>query len=142
MIRSLRRLKRTVWGMWKRDQRKQIPLKELKLIVDQELAEIKHLFPLPKYFILGHGRSGTTLLGRLIQLHPEVNCNWQAHFFTKRHPLASVLSTAELGEWLERRSNRWAFEQDLATPIIRVVCDYIMEREVKKLGKCLVGRIV
>jgi len=125
--------------MWKRDQRKQIPLKELKPIADQELAEIKHLFPLPKYFILGHGRSGTTLLARLIRLHPEIHCNWQAHFFTKRHPLARVLSTMELDEWLGRRSNQWAFEQDLTTPIIRVVCDYIMEREANRLGKRIVG---
>ena len=117
------------------------PIREITFpeLTPAELAEIQRHFPLSKFFILGHGRSGTTLLARLVRLHPEVHCNWQAHFFTKKHPLVSALPTAELDEWLGRRSNQWAFEQDLTTPILRVVCDYIMEREANRLGKRIVG---
>lgn len=135
----LRRLKRRLARVHLRKSNGQISAIKLPELTPVELTDIQRHFPLPKFFIFGHGRSGTTLLARLIRLHPEVHCNWQAHFFTKKHPLAGVLSTTELGEWLERRSNRWAFEQDLATPIIRVVCDYIMEREANRLGKRIVG---
>jgi hypothetical protein len=53
-------------------------------ITMEEVAEIKQFFPREKFFILGHARSGTTLLMRLIRLHPEVHCSYQAHFFTRQ----------------------------------------------------------
>ena len=49
----------------------------------EEVAEAKTFFPMEKFFIFGHARSGTTLLTRLIRLHPKVHCNYQAHFFTR-----------------------------------------------------------
>jgi hypothetical protein len=52
-------------------------------LTEAEVAEAKVFFPMPKFFIMGHARSGTTLLARLIRVHPEVHCNWQAHFFTR-----------------------------------------------------------
>ena len=42
-------------------------------ITQEELAEIKQFFPREKFFILGHARSGTTLLMRLLRLHEEVH---------------------------------------------------------------------
>src|SRR4030095_13268710 len=58
----------------------------------EEVAEIKQFFPREKFFILGHARSGTTLLMRLARLHPEVHCNYQAHFFTRRPLLKSLVN--------------------------------------------------
>ncbi|HEX9333295.1 MAG TPA: hypothetical protein VF896_15485, partial [Anaerolineales bacterium] len=48
-------------------------------ITPEEVAEIKQFFPREKFFIFGHARSGTTLLMRLVRLHSEVHCNYQAH---------------------------------------------------------------
>ncbi len=42
-------------------------------ITPKQVAEIKQFFPREKFFIFGHARSGTTLLMRLVRLHPEVH---------------------------------------------------------------------
>ena len=54
-------------------------------ITADQVAEIKQFFSREKFFIFGHARSGTTLLMRLVRLHPEVHCNYQAHFFTRQN---------------------------------------------------------
>lgn len=113
-----------------------VPLPKMR---PDELKEIRRHFPMPKFFVLGHGRSGTTLLARLLRLHPEVHCNWQAHFFTKRQALTNVFPNNALKAWLERSSNRWTAEEELETSILRVVCDFIMEREAQENGKRIVG---
>jgi len=92
-----------------------------------------------KFFIFGHARSGTTLLARLIRLHPQVHCNWQAHFFTRPPLLESLVSEKDVGEWLSRRSNRWNHGKDLSPLVLRVVSDFILEREARQAGKTVVG---
>jgi hypothetical protein len=41
---------------------------------------------------------------RLVRLHPEVHCNYQAHFFTRQPLLKSLVDTPEAEEWLTRKS--------------------------------------
>jgi hypothetical protein len=53
--------------------------------------------------------------------------------------LINILATEELNNWLSRRSNRWTYDQGLLSPIVRIVCDYIMEREANRTGKRIVG---
>jgi len=108
-------------------------------ITADEVAEIKQFFPRQKFFIFGHARSGTTLLMRLVRLHPEVHCSYQAHFFTRQPLLKSLVNTPEAEEWLRRRSNRWNQGRDLSPLILRAAADFIMEREAAKEGKRIVG---
>ena len=108
-------------------------------ITEEELAEIKQFFPREKFFSLGHARSGTTLLMRLLRLHPEVHCNYQAHFFTRQPLLKSLVNTPEAEEWLTRKSNRWNQGRDLSALILRAAADFIMERDAAKEGKRIVG---
>ncbi|HEX2696532.1 MAG TPA: sulfotransferase, partial [Anaerolineales bacterium] len=96
-------------------------------------------FPREKFFIFGHARSGTTLLTRLVRLHPEVHCNYQAHFFTRQPLLKSLVNTPEAEEWLTRKSNRWAEGRDLSPLILRASADFMLEREAEKEGKHIVG---
>ncbi len=105
----------------------------------EEVAEIKQFFPRDKFFILGHARSGTTLLMRLARLHPEVHCNYQAHFFTRKPLLKSLVDSAEIEEWLTRKSNRWNFGRDLSPLVLRAAADIIMERDAAREGKRIVG---
>jgi LPS sulfotransferase NodH len=112
---------------------------DIPAITSAEVAEIKEFFPREKFFIFGHARSGTTLLVRLARLHPEVHCNYQAHFFTRRPLLKSLVDTPEAEEWLRRKSNRWNQGRDLSPMILRAVADLIMEREAVKTGKMVVG---
>jgi hypothetical protein len=69
--------------------------RDIPPISEEEVAEAKSFFPLEKYFIFGHARSGTTMLARLIRLHPEVHCNYQAHFFTRAPLLESLVADAQ-----------------------------------------------
>jgi hypothetical protein len=112
---------------------------EIPAITAEEVDEIKAFFPREKFFIFGHARSGTTLLARLIRLHPEVHCNWQAHFFTRPPLLKSLVDSPEIEEWLKRRSNRWNHGRDLSPLVLRAVADFIMEREAQAEGKHIVG---
>src|SRR5512147_3203495 len=117
-------------------KKKRNPIPE---ITPEEVAEIKQFFPRQKFFIFGHARSGTTLLMRLVRLHPEVHCNYQAHFFTRRPLLKSMVNTTEAEEWLTRKSNRWNHGRDLSAVMLRAAADFIMEREAAVEHKRIVG---
>ena len=121
-------------GVPKKNRRNPIPV-----ITLEEATEIKQFFPREKFFIFGHARSGTTLLMRLARLHPEVHCNYQAHFFTRRPLLKSLVDSAEIEEWLGRKSNRWNQGRDLSPLVLRAAADFIMERDAARQGKMIVG---
>ena len=112
---------------------------QIPAITPEEVAEVKQFFPREKFFILGHARSGTTLLMRLTRLHPEVYCNYQAHFFTRRPLLKSLVDTPEAEEWLARKSNRWNHGRDLSPLVLRAAADIIMERDAAREGARIVG---
>ncbi len=112
---------------------------EVPDLLSSELEEIKRFFPAPKFFIFGHARSGTTLLTRLIRLHPQVHCNYQAHFFTRPPLLTALVEKPEVRAWLTRHSNRWNRGGDLTTPLLRAAADFIMERDLVREGKQIVG---
>lgn len=112
---------------------------EIPAITAEEVAEIKQFFPREKFFIMGHARSGTTILMRLARLHPEVHCNYQAHFFTRAPMLKSLVETPEAADWLSRKSNRWNGGRDLSPLVMRAAADFIMERDAVREGKRIVG---
>lgn len=118
--------------------RRQVPA-----ITPEEVAEAKAFFPLEKFFIFGHARSGTTLLTRLVRLHAQVHCNYQAHFFTRQPLLEALVAEEDVGMWLSRRSNRWNQGRDLSPLVLRAAADFIMERDARRAGKgnpgCIVG---
>lgn len=118
----------------KKNKRNPIPA-----ITDEEVVEIKQFFPREKFFIFGHARSGTTLLMRLARLHPEVHCNYQAHFFTRWPLLKSLVNTPDAEEWLARKSNRWNQGRDLSPLVLRAAADVILERGAAREGKNIVG---
>jgi LPS sulfotransferase NodH len=112
---------------------------EIPSITPEEIDEIRQFFPRRKFFIFGHARSGTTLLMRLVRLHPEVHCNYQAHFFTRKPLLKSLVDTPEAQDWLARKSNRWNQGRDLSPLVLRAAADFIMERDAARVGKMIVG---
>lgn len=121
-------------GEQKKKTRNPIPA-----ITPEELAEIKQFFPREKFFVMGHARSGTTLLMRLLRLHGKVHCNYQAHFFTRKPMLKSLVDSPEAEEWLTRKSNRWNHGRDLSPLVLRAAADFIMERDAVREGKFIVG---
>jgi len=134
----LTRVKKAARVLLKGDHRKSAR-GPIPAITAEEVAEIKQFFPREKFFILGHARSGTTLLMRLIRLHPDVHCNYQAHFFTRHPLLKSLVDTPEAEEWLARKSNRWNYGRDLSPLVLRAAADLIMERDAARAGARIVG---
>ena len=137
-IRMFSRIKSAVRILLKGDSKKN-KRNPIPSITKEEVAEIKQFFPREKFFIFGHARSGTTLLMRLARLHPEVHCNYQAHFFTRPPLLKSLVNTPEAEEWLTRKSNRWNDGKDLSPLVLRATADFIMERDAAREGKNIVG---
>ena len=113
--------------------------KSIPTISPQDIMDAREFFPLDKFFVFGHARSGTTLLTRLVRLHPQVHCNYQGHFFTRKPTVEALVNSAEIEAWLTRRSNRWNQGRDLSPLVMRVVVDFIMEREAKSLNVRIVG---
>lgn len=134
----LTRIKTSARILLKGDSRKK-KRNPIPAITPEEVAEIKQFFSREKFFIFGHARSGTTLLMRLVRLHPEVHCNYQAHFFTRQPLLKSLVNTPEAEEWLTRKSNRWNQGRDLSPLALRAAADFILERDAAKEGKRIVG---
>lgn len=108
-------------------------------ITAEELVEVRQFFPREKFFVMGHARSGTTLLMRLLRLHEEVHCNYQAHFFSRKPMLKSLVDSPDAEEWLSRKSNRWNQGRDLSPLVLRATADFIMERDAAREGKYIVG---
>ena len=104
-----------------------------------EIEDIRLFFPLEKFFIFGHARSGTTLLTRLIRLHTDVHCNYQGHFFTRHPTIEGLVDNPDIEAWFTRRSNRWNQGKDLSPIVLRAVVDFIMEREARPLAVKIVG---
>ena len=121
-------------GELTRNQRSGVPA-----ITLEQVAEAKSFFPMEKFFIFGHARAGTTLLTRLIRLHPDVHCNYQAHFFTRAPLLQSLVDTRDMEAWFTRRSNRWNRGGDLSPVVLRAASDFILERDARREGKNIVG---
>jgi LPS sulfotransferase NodH len=115
------------------------PRGPLAPLTPEEVAEAQTFFPLPKFFILGHARSGTTLLMRLANLHPDVLCNRQAHFFTRRPTLQALTADPDVADWLARGSFRWNRGRDISSVVQRAAADYILERDARRAGKTIVG---
>ena len=138
LTRILNRLRLTNYVL----QHGRLPIQDFRTvptITDDEIAECRSFFPLEKFFIFGHARSGTTLLTRLIRLHPEVHCNYQGHFFTRPPTLEGLVNRLEIEDWFTRRSNRWNRGRDLSPVVLRAVSDFIMEREARPMGVKVVG---
>jgi hypothetical protein len=112
---------------------------DIPVITAEEVAEARLFFPMDKFFIYGHARSGTTLLTRLVRVHPEVYCSYQAHFFTRQPLLQSLVADPQVSEWLARRSNRWNHGRDLSPVVLRAAADFIMERDARRAGKRITG---
>jgi len=115
------------------------PTRVVPAITAEEVAEAREFFPMDKFFIFGHARSGTTLLARLVRLHPEVHCNWQAHFFSREPLLSGMLAEQRFADWLARRSNRWNRGGDLSPVALRAMADFILERDARREGARIVG---
>ena len=103
----------------------------------------------PPFFIVGHGRSGTTWLELTMNSHPEIACKGSGMFFGRDMPLyedqralpAALANSEDLKTWHDMRPNYWSrntFEEDLPG-ITKALANYTMGVELAASGKKLAG---
>ena len=103
----------------------------------------------PPFFIVGHGRSGTTWLELTMNSHPEIACKGSGMFFGRDMPLygdqralpTALANTGDLKTWHDMRPNYWSrntFEEDLPG-LTKALADYTMGAELAESGKSLAG---
>ena len=130
---------RNIWNVIVHDAKISQKRTDIPSITPEEIAEVRDFFPMEKFFIFGHSRSGNTLLMRLIRLHPEVHANYQGTFFSRPPGLKSLVNSPEIEAWLSRGTNYWNHGRDLSPLVMRAAADFIMERDARKYGKRIVG---
>lgn len=121
MSLPLRKAMRAITG---KETQSRIALPPLSAV---ELAEVKEFFPLQKFFVLGQPHSGGAVLARLLNVHPDLYCGTQAHFFTRQPVLSELFVQSE----------------EVAAPpttvALRAMADFLLERQAHPLGKTVVG---
>jgi len=105
----------------------------------EDVKAFQGVFQRPKFFIFGHARSGTTLLARLVRLHPDVHCNWQGRFVTHYGDLLDLMTSEPISQWLWHHSNHWREGISSEAALARSAIETIMEMEANRLGKSIVG---
>ena len=130
---------KNIWNVIVHDAKISQKRTDIPSITPEEIADVRDFFPMEKFFIFGHSRSGNTLLMRLIRLHPEVHANYQGTFFSRPPGLKSLVNSPEIEEWLSRGTNRWNHGRDLSPLIMRAAADFIMKRDAREHGKRIVG---
>lgn len=126
-----------------RRSQKEIPIPHPMPPEDMKVEDVR-------FFIGGHGRSGTTWLERTLNTHPEVLClgpgmlfGRSLHNFGGRRVLYEVLSNSEdLKTWHDFDENLWTkpeeFDKDVAQ-IVRASIDALMRRRLTESGKRVLG---
>ena len=101
------------------------------------------------FFVVGHGRSGTTWLEQTLNTHPEVLCKGSGMFFGRtidlfenQRTLPAVLDNSEdLKTWHDMRPNYWSerpFNEDVPG-MVRALADHTMGAELRRSGKKIAG---
>lgn len=100
------------------------------------------------FFAVGHSRSGTTWLQRLLDSHPEVLCKGSGMFFGRDAALhegrttlyAALDDSKPLRVWHGMRPNDWSgpdFDEELAA-VMRSFIQTVLGRALEKSGKNIV----
>jgi hypothetical protein len=96
------------------------------------------------FFIVGHPKSGTTWLSKILDKHPEVRCNFEGHFFKRDdglETLSSVLnSSEELRHWATRDFNNWSrdFDEELLY-LKKLIIQLYLQLDIHRTGKLVIG---
>ena len=108
------------------------------------------------FFIVGHGKSGTTWLARLLGSHPEVLCLWEGRFFGRewhredlgeveaqvppRTLSGAIANSRDLRQWAERSvwGRRGDADEHLAN-LTRLALDYFLDQRLSGTSKKIVG---
>lgn len=108
------------------------------------------------FFVVGHGKSGTTWVARILGSHPEVLCLWEGRLFGRewhrpdlgeveaqvppRTLSGAIAASRDLRLWAER--SVWAKKGDAdehLANLTRLALDYFLDQRLRRTGKKIVG---
>ena len=108
------------------------------------------------FFVVGHGKSGTTWVARLLGSHPDVLCLWEGRFFGRewhredlgevearvppRTLSGAIANSGDLRLWAER--SVWARRGDPdehLRNLTRLALDYFLDQRLAGTDKKIVG---
>jgi hypothetical protein len=92
----------------------------------------------PKFFLVGQAKSGTSWLMRLLHSHPEILCHGEGKLFGKDSPrtLHGALARSELFQsWLPRNPWTWRENDPKLEDILAACVDYLMDEKLAKNGR-------
>lgn len=108
------------------------------------------------FFVVGHGKSGTTWVARLLGSHPDVLCLWEGRFIGRewhredlggvearvppRTLSGAIANSGDLRLWAER--SVWARRGDPdehLRNLTRLALDYFLDQRLAGTGKKIVG---
>jgi hypothetical protein len=111
---------------------------------------------IPRFFMVGRGRSGTTWLMRVLDVHPEILCKGEGQFFDRNfrredfrelHPRLkpsslynAIVGPGLLRDWVER--SVWAVPGDKERHLdnlTRMATEYFLAHRLSRSGKRIVG---
>lgn len=118
---------------------KEIPRPQAK---GKELPRISSDGGPQKFFLVGHGKSGTSWLMWLLHSHPEILCRGEGKFFGKdshKSLYNALLSSEELKTWLGRNPWTWQEQDPNLDDLLRVLVNYLMAEKLDKTNKRIVG---
>jgi hypothetical protein len=145
----------------RRGERRSIAAKNAEILaLKRELARVKGdgvaAAETPVFFVVGHQKSGTTWLMRMLDAHAEILCQGEGRFFgaewrqksvrridVRRPPSSlynAVLDAKYLKFWVER--SVWSRDGDAdehLKNLTRMAIDYFLLGELARTGKRLVG---
>ncbi len=100
-----------------------------------------HRSGVPKFFLVGEAKSGTSWLMRLLHSHPEMVCHGEGKLFDKgsRRTLHGVLVHSEpLQTWLTQNPWTWRDDDPKLGDILVACVDYLMAEKLSKDGRAKV----
>lgn len=96
----------------------------------------------PKFFLLGHPKSGTSWLMWLLHSHPEIFCRGEGKFFGKdshKSLHSALIRSKELQIWLGRNPWTWQDQDPDLEDLLKVAVNYLMVEKLSKTNKRIVG---
>jgi hypothetical protein len=160
--REIREKNRSLQGLRRRLEEKERELATLLELLGRE-RRLPNLFDMdaPVFFVVGHGKSGTTWVRNVLNAHPEILCKGEGRFFERdfvraapvqdlqRGWLKSVQPTSLYGAissseylrtWIER--SVWTGGEDVDEHLgnlSRLAVSYFLNERLSKTGKKIVG---
>jgi glycosyltransferase involved in cell wall biosynthesis len=96
------------------------------------------------FFVVGHPKSGTTWLSKILNNHPEISCKYEGHFFNRNDGYNTLSNSINLSphlkQWAMRPFNNWSLEIEKEILYInKLIIQFYFQMEAHQTGLQVIG---